>query len=85
MLGIVCRLLSIHQIGKIGYSPESSHRCSKAPDRAEQEHLVYAISERTRRSIERQGLLEGDKDNSYLALESAGETVLEGVLGSSNT
>lgn len=35
--------------------------------------------------MERQGLLERDKDNSHLALEPAGETGLEGVLGSSIT
>jgi len=57
----------------------------KAPDRAEQERLVYTISERTGRYLERQGLLVRDMDNSYLALEPAGETGLEGVLGSSIT
>jgi ribosomal protein S27E len=57
----------------------------KAPDRAELEQLVYTISERTGRYLERQGLLERDLDNSYLALEPAGETGLEGVLGSSIT
>ena len=57
----------------------------KAPDRAELEQLVYAISERTGRYLERKGLLVRDMDNSYLALEPAGETGLEGVLGSSIT
>jgi ribosomal protein S27E len=57
----------------------------KAPDRAELEQLVYTISERTGRYLERQGLLVRDMDNSYLALEPAGETGLEGVLGSSIT
>jgi ribosomal protein S27E len=57
----------------------------KAPDRAELEQLVYAISERTGRYLERQGLLVRDLDNSYLALEPADETGLEGVLGSSIT
>ena len=57
----------------------------KAPDRTELEQLFYAISERTGRYLERQGLLVRDQDNSYLALEPAGETGLEGVLGSSIT
>jgi hypothetical protein len=56
----------------------------KAPDRAELEQLVYAISERTGRYLERLGLLVRDLDNSYLALEPD-ETGLEGVLGSSIT
>lgn len=44
--------------------------------------LVSSISEWTGRYLERQGLLVRDLDNSYLALEPAGETGLEGVLGS---
>ena len=43
------------------------------------------MSERTGRYLERQGLLVRDLDNSYLALEPADETGLEGVLGSSIT
>ena len=57
----------------------------KAPDRAELEQLVYTISERTGRYLERQGLLVRDLDNSYLALEPQDDTGLEGVLGSSIT
>ena len=57
----------------------------KAPERTELEQLVYTISERTGRYLERQGLVVRDLDNSYLALEPAGETGLEGVLGSSIT
>jgi hypothetical protein len=44
-------------------------RVKAPPDRAELEQLVYTISERTRRYLERQGLLVRDLDNSYLALE----------------
>jgi hypothetical protein len=40
----------------------------KAPERTELEQLVYTISERTGRYLERQGLLVRDLDNSYLAL-----------------
>lgn len=50
----------------------------KAPEWAELKQLVYAISERTGRCLERQGLLVRDLDNSYLALEPD-ETGLEGV------
>jgi hypothetical protein len=57
----------------------------KAPDRAELEHLVYAISARTGHYLERQGRLVRDPDNSYLTLEPADNTGLEGVLGSSVT
>ena len=58
---------------------------TEAANRAELEQQVYAISARTGRYLERQGLLVRDQDNSYLALEPAGETRLEGVLGSSIT
>jgi hypothetical protein len=57
----------------------------KAPDRTELEHLVYAISARTGHYLERQGRLVRDPDNSYLTLEPADDTGLEGVLGSSIT
>ena len=57
----------------------------KAPERTELEQLVYTISKRTGRYLERQGLLVRDMDNSYLALEPQGDTGLEGVLGSSIT
>jgi len=53
----------------------------KAPDRAELEQLVYTISERTGRYLERLGLLVRDMDNSYLALEPAEETGLVEALG----
>ena len=57
----------------------------KAPERSELEQLVYAISERTGRYLERQGLLVRNQDNSYLVLESQDKTGLEEVLGSSIT
>jgi hypothetical protein len=56
----------------------------KAPERTELEQLVYTISERTGRYLERLGLLVRDLDDSYLALEPD-ETGLEGVLFSSIT
>jgi hypothetical protein len=42
-----------------GHDPDSQacFQRVKAPDRAELERLVYAISERTGRYLERQGLL----------------------------
>jgi len=46
----------------------------KTPERAELEQLVYTISERTGRYLERQGLLVCDLDNSYFALEPQGDT-----------
>lgn len=55
----------------------------KASDRAEREHRVHVISERSGRYLESQGLLVRDMDNSDRALESVGETGLEGVPGSS--
>ena len=58
---------------------------TEAANRTELEQQVYAISERTGRYLKRQILLVRDQDNSYLALEPAGETGLEGVLGSSIT
>lgn len=43
----------------------------KAPDRAELEHVVSSIGERTGRYLKREGLLVRDMDNNYLALEPA--------------
>jgi hypothetical protein len=55
----------------------------KAPERAELEALVQSLSERVGRHLERQGLLERDAENGYLALEPEGEEALAPVLGSS--
>jgi hypothetical protein len=57
----------------------------KAPERAELEALVQSLSERVGRHLERQGLLERDAENGYLALERQGEEALAAVLGSSIT
>ena len=57
----------------------------KAPERAELEALVQSLSERVGRHLERQGLLERDAENGYLALEPQGEDALAPVLGSSIT
>jgi hypothetical protein len=57
----------------------------KAPERAELEALVESLSERVGRHLERQGLLERDAENGYLALEPEGEEALAPVLGSSIT
>jgi len=57
----------------------------KAPERSELEALVQSVSERVGRHLERQGLLERDAENGYLALEPEGEDALAPVLGSSIT
>jgi hypothetical protein len=86
-LNIHFHMLLLDGVYVDGHDPRGQPRFQrvKAPDRAELDHLVYTISERTGRYLERQGLLVRDLDNSYLALEPAGETGLEGVLGSSIT
>jgi hypothetical protein len=57
----------------------------KAPEQSELEALVQSVSERVGRHLERQGLLERDAENGYLALEPEGEDALAPVLGSSIT
>jgi hypothetical protein len=53
------------------------HRCFQgveAPDKAELESLVRAVSERVGRYLECQVVLARDMDNSYVALEPSDET-----------
>jgi len=57
----------------------------KAPARAELEQLACTISERTGRYLERQRLPVRNLYTSYLVLEPADETGLDGALGSSIT
>jgi hypothetical protein len=48
----------------------------KAPERVELEALVQSLSERVGRHLEREGLLERDAENGYVALEPESEDAL---------
>jgi len=56
----------------------------RAPDRSELENLVQLISQRVGRCLERQGLLEQDAEQTWLALDPADDTdAMPLLLGSS--
>jgi hypothetical protein len=60
-------------------------RWVKAPTSAELTQLVHTIAHRVGRYLERQGLLERDAENSYLAWGALGEDPMSQLLGSSIT
>ena len=60
-------------------------RWVKAPTRDELTQLVHTIAQRVARFLERQGLLERDGENSYLALEPAQADPMDQLLGHSIT
>ena len=57
----------------------------KAPTRAELTHLTHTIARRVGRFLERQGLLERDAENSYLAGDAVEAGRLDQLLGYSIT
>ena len=57
----------------------------RSPSTEELKGLVQRIAERIGRSLERSGLIERDMDNAYLAFDSAEESPIHGLLGSSIT
>ena len=60
-------------------------RWVKAPTSAELNHLAHTIARRVGRFLERQGLLERDEENSYLAGELIGADPMDQLLGASIT
>jgi hypothetical protein len=60
-------------------------RWVKAPTPEELTQLAHTIAHRVGRFLERQGLLERDAENSYLAGEAVGEDPMSQLLGSSIT
>ena len=60
-------------------------RWVKAPRSAELTHLTHTIAQRVGRCLERQGLLERDAENSYLAADAAQAGPLDELLGHSIT
>ena len=60
-------------------------RWVKAPTDNELTQLIHTIAHRLARYLERQGLLEQDAENSYLALESADEDPMDQLRGHSIT
>lgn len=60
-------------------------RWVKAPTTAELTQLVHTIAQRVGRFLERQGLLERDVENSYLASDAVDEDPLNQLLGYSIT
>jgi hypothetical protein len=57
----------------------------KAPTSAELAQLTHTIAHRVGRFLERQGLLERDAENSYLAGDGVGGGPLDQLLGHSIT
>lgn len=57
----------------------------KAPTRAELTRLAHTIAHRIGRFLERQGLLERDAENSYLASDAVDEDAMMQPLGHSIT
>ena len=60
-------------------------RWVKAPTSAELTRLAHTIARRVGRFLERQGLLERDAENSYLALDAVGDDPMTPLLGHSIT
>ncbi len=60
-------------------------RWVKAPTSAELTRLAHTIAHRVGRFLERQGLLERDAENSYLALDAVGDDPMTPLLGHSIT
>jgi hypothetical protein len=60
-------------------------RWVKAPTSAELSHLTQALALRIGRYLERQGLLERDAENSYLAGDALEAGPMEQLVGSSIT
>jgi len=60
-------------------------RWVKAPTSVELNHLVHTIARRVGRFLERQGLLERDEENSYLAGELVDADPMDQLLGASIT
>jgi len=60
-------------------------RWAKAPTSAELTHLTHTIARRVGRNLERQGLLERDAENSYLAGDAVEGGPMDQLLGHSIT
>jgi hypothetical protein len=63
----------------------SRFRSVKAPTSRELAQLAHTIAQRVGRFLERQGLLEGDAENSYLAWDAVDEDPIAQLLGHSIT
>ena len=60
-------------------------RCVKAPTHDELTQLTHSIAQCVARFLERQGLLERDAENSYLASDPGQEGPMDQLLGHSIT
>ena len=69
-------------VNSVNGSP-ARFRWVKAPTRDELTQLVHTIAQRVARFLERQGLMERDDQNSYLASEPAQEGPMYQLLGHS--
>jgi len=68
-----------------GDADSAQFRWVKAPTNSELTQLTHTIAQRLARYLERQGLLERDTENSYLALERADEDPMDQLRGHSIT
>jgi len=60
-------------------------RCSRSGSSAELTQLAHTIAHRVGRFLERQGLLERDMENSYLASDAVDDDPMTPLLGHSIT
>ena len=95
VLGIVYRSIATHLIKKAGFSRKMARTGAvtliqrfcwvRAPTSAELAGLTQNLARRIGRFLERQGLLERDAENSYLAGDDLEAGPMEQLLGSSIT
>ena len=64
-----------------GANGSTRFRCVKAPTGAELTQLAHRIAHRVGRFLERQGLLERDAGNGYLATDAVNEDPINTLLG----
>ncbi|HDO33694.1 MAG TPA: hypothetical protein ENH08_01070 [Chromatiales bacterium] len=84
-LNIHFHMLFLNGIYADGANGSSRFRWVKAPTRAELTQLAHTIAQRIGRFLERQGLLERDAENSYLASDAVDEDSMTQLLGHSIT
>ena len=84
-LNIHFHMLFLDGIYVDGANGSSRFRWVKAPTSAELAQLAHTIAQRIGRFLERQGLLERDVENSYLASDAVDEDPMTQLLGHSIT
>jgi hypothetical protein len=84
-LNIHFHMLFLDGVYVDGANGSTRFRCVKAPTGAELTQLAHRIAHRVGRFLERQGLLERDAENGYLATDAVNEDPINTLLGHSIT